>query len=144
MPSHKILIFLDTNVLFSALYSGKGSAGLILDYFIDGRIEVVFSQQVLEEVIRNMKVKLPAALPVFRNLLLDNPPKIIENPSSKEVMQWAEYINFDDAGILASAFAVQPDYLVTGDKHFLDNHQIAMKSGLQIVTPTQFLQAFRY
>jgi putative PIN family toxin of toxin-antitoxin system len=137
------LIFLDTNVLFSSLYSAKGSAGLILDYFIDGKIDVVFSQQVLEEVIRNMKIKIPVALPVFRNLLLDNPPKIIENPSIKEVTQWAEYINFDDAGILAAAVAIQPDFLVTGDRHFFENHQIATESGLRIVTPAQFLNELK-
>jgi putative PIN family toxin of toxin-antitoxin system len=143
VPDLKRRVFLDTNVLFSALYSGKGPAGYIFDYFIDGKLSVVISQQVLEEVIRNMKLKLPRALPLFQQLLIDNPPVIVEIPSMEEVLEWAKIINFEDAGVLASAAAVQPDYLVTGDKHFFENPQIAQKSGLRIITPARFLVEFK-
>jgi putative PIN family toxin of toxin-antitoxin system len=134
---------MDTNVLFSALYSDKGPAGEILDYFINGKLNVVVSQQVLEELIRNIKVKLPQALPVFQSLLVNAPPMIIKNPSSMEIAEWGKVINFEDAGILASAVSVQADYLLTGDRHFFENPQIARKSGLRIVTPAQFLKRFK-
>lgn len=140
MPSPKPLVFLDTNVLFSALYSTKGTAGDILNYFIAGKLEIVISQQVLEEVVRNMKAKLPQTLLAFQNFLLDSPPVIVKNPSPEEIRVWSELINFDDAGILASAVAVQPDYLITGDKHFFENPNIVEQSGLRIVTPSQFLK----
>lgn len=143
MPSPKIMIFLDTNVIFSGLYSAKGPAGIILEYFIDGKLNVVISQQVLEEVISNIKLKLPKALPVFQNLLINTPPAIVKNPSFKEIVEWSMVINSEDAGILASAVAVQPDFLVTGDKHFFQSVRIAEKSGLQIVTPSQFLKKFK-
>ena len=143
MPSHKTLIFLDTNVIFSGLYSAKGPAGIILDYFIEGKLSVVISQQVLEEVVRNMKVKLPQALPAFQNLLINAPPMIVQNPSFTEITEWAKVLNFEDAGILASAVAVQPDFLVTGDKHFFENTDVTAKSGLHIVTPVQFLEMYK-
>ena len=143
MPSPKLLVFLDTNVLFSALYSTTGPAAYILNNFIAGKLSVVISQQVLEEAVRNMKAKLPQTLPAFQRFLLDNPPVIVKNPSTEEVKEWSKLINFDDAGILASAMAVQPDYLVTGDKHFFENSKIIERSGLRIVTPAQFIKEFK-
>lgn len=143
MSSSKMLIFLDANVILSALFSAGGPEGVILDYFIEGKFKVVISQHVLEEVIHNIKLKLPKALPVFQNLLILAPPAIIENPSFKEIIEWSMVIRLEDAGILASAVAVQPDFLVTGDKHFFESAEIAAKSGLRIVTATQFLEIFK-
>ena len=142
MPSPKLRVFLDTNVLFSALYSTTGPAAYILNNFIAGKLSVVISQQVLEEAVRNMKAKLPQTVPAFQRFLLDNPPVIVKNPSPEEVKEWSKLINFDDAGILASAIAVQPDYFLTGDKHFFENPQIFEKSGLNIMTPSQFLKEY--
>lgn len=144
MPSSpRPLVFLDTNVIFSGLYSGKGPAGIILEYYIDGKLKMVISQQVLEEVVRTIKQKLPQVLPAFQKLLLNAPPMIVKNPSSKEIMEWSKVINYEDAGILASASAVQPDYLITGDQHFFESPQIAEKSGLRIVTPAQFVKEMK-
>lgn len=143
MPSPKLLVFLDSNVLFSALYSTKGSTVNILNLFIAGKLKAVISQQVLEEVARNMKAKLPQTLPAFQDFLLDTPPIIVTNPSPEEVNEWSELINFEDAGILASAVAVQPDYFVTGDKHFFESPKIAERSGLRIVTPSQLFQVLK-
>ena len=143
MPSLKPLIFLDANVLFSAFHSSKGPAGTILDYFIYGKLSVVISQQVLEEIVRNLKLKLQESLPLFQKLLVNTPPMIVKNPSSEEIAEWAQVINFEDAGILASAVAVQPDYLVTSDKHFFENFKIAERSRLRIISPAQFLKEFK-
>ena len=143
MPSPKPLIFLDTNVLFSAFHSFKGPAGTILEYFIESKLSVVVSQQVLEEIVRNLKLKLPESLPLFQKLLVNTPPKIVKNPSSAEIADWAQVINLEDASIIASAVAVQPDYLVTGDKHFFENSKITDRSGLRIVTPAQFIKEFK-
>ena len=143
MPSPKPLIFLDANVLFSAFHSFKGPAGTILEYFIESKLSVVVSQQVLEEIVRNLKLKLPESLPLFQKLLVNTPPMIVKNPSSAEIADWAQVINLEDASIIASAVAVQPDYLVTGDKHFFENSKIIERSGLRIVTPAQFIKEFK-
>ncbi len=47
-PSPKPRIFLDSNVIFYGMYSSEKSTGVILERFIDGRLKVVISQQVLE------------------------------------------------------------------------------------------------
>ena len=132
-------VFLDTNVIFSGLYSARGPAGIIMDRFIDGEFTVVISQQVLEELVRTIKEKLPAALPALRQLLGNVSLEIVKDPDYEVVAEWAEIIHHEDAAILAAAVAAQPDYLVTGDKHFFEDPAIIEKSGLCIVTPDRFL-----
>lgn len=139
-PKPRPRVFLDSNVIFSGMYSSEGAPGIILEYFVQGRIRVVISQQVLEEVVRTIKEKLPEALPALRRLLVSTPPEIRQDPSPEEIARWAEVIHPDDAGILAAAIAAQPDYLITGDNHFFENPGIAEKSGLHIVTSAQFLE----
>ena len=139
-PRARPRVFLDSNVIFSGLYSAEGAPGIILRHFVEGRIRVVISQQVLEEVVRTIKEKLPEALPVLRKLLVSTPPEIRKDPTPGEVSYWTEVVQSEDAPILAAALAAQPDCLVTGDKHFLENPIIMEKSGLHIVTPAQFLK----
>ncbi|MBI2303703.1 MAG: putative toxin-antitoxin system toxin component, PIN family [Chloroflexi bacterium] len=142
-PSPKLRVFLDSNVILSGLHSSAGAPGIILERFIEGELMVVISQQVLEEVVRTINEKLPGALPTLKRLLVSIIPEIVKDPSPQEVTPWAEIIHPDDAGILTAAVAAQPDYLITGDKHFFENPSIAGKSGLHIVTPAQFLECLK-
>ena len=103
-------------------------------------MSVVISQQVLEEVVRTVKYKLPGALPALRTLLMNAPLEVSKDAASEEVVGWAELIDKGDAAILAAAIAAQPDYLITGDKHFLDNPNVGKKSGLTIISPADFLK----
>ena len=135
----ELRVFLDTNVIFSGLYSRRGPAGIIIDRFIDRGFAIIVSQQVLEELVRTIKEKLPAALPALRKLLGSVSLEIVKDPDYEVVAEWAEIIHHDDAAILAAAVAAQPDYLVTGDKHFFEAPAIIEKSGLRIVTPNRFL-----
>jgi len=135
-------VFLDSNVVFSGLYSSEGAPGVILEHFVKGNLSVVVSQQVLEEVIRTIKEKLPDALPALRRLLLNTPPEVVVDPKRPDIERWAKYLHLGDAAILAVAVAAQPDYFITGDRHFLDNQEIAENAGLKIVTPAQFLEVW--
>ncbi len=92
--------------------------------------------------MRTINEKLPAALPALRKLLINTPPEIVKDPTPKETTYWTKVIDAEDAPILAAAVAAQPDYLITGDKHFFDNPGISEKSGLHIVTPADFLEQF--
>ncbi len=139
-PDSRPRVFLDSNVIVSGLYSPEGAPAVILGRFIDGRLRVVISQQVLQEVVRTINEKLPEALASLRKLLMSSPPEITQDPDPADVSRWAGVVHSDDAGILAAAVAAQPDYLITGDKHFLENPGVADKAGLRIVTPAQFLE----
>ena len=111
-----------------------------MEHFIRGKISVVISQQVLEEAIRAIKEKLPEALPALRKLLVNVPPEVAADPKVEEIERWTGILSLADAAILAAAVSAQPNYFVTGDKHFIGNPDIAEESGLHIVTPAQFLK----
>jgi putative PIN family toxin of toxin-antitoxin system len=136
-------VFLDANVIFSGLYSSHGTPGTILKYLVEGRIKAVISQQVLEEVIRNIKEKLPEALPVLKGLLENVPLEIVADPSLEEISCWVNLIHPADAAILAAAIVAKPDYFLTGDNHFLGNPELINKSTLKIVTTANFLKLFK-
>ena len=140
MSKPKPRVFLDSNVIFSGLHSPQGAPGAILERFIKGGINVVVSQQVLEEVIRTIKEKLPEALPALKSLLVSMPPEVITDPKLEDIKRWAKRLSVADAAILAVAMLAKPDYFVTGDNHFIENSDILEETGLRIVTPAQFLK----
>jgi putative PIN family toxin of toxin-antitoxin system len=135
----KIRVFLDSNVIFAALYSSGEPSSTILERFLSGELTIVLSQQVLDEVIQTVKEKLPDALPIFRKFFISSLPEIVKNPSIAEISDWSQYIISQDASILAAAVAARPDFLVTTDQHFFENPEIAERSKLKIVTPAQLL-----
>ncbi len=140
MPKSKPRVFLDSNVIFSGLYSSDGAPGIILEHFIKGDIRVIVSQQVLEEVIRTIKDKLPNALPALKRFLVNTPPEVVADPKLPDIEKWRKQLQVGDAAIFAAAISAQPDYFITGDKHFLDNKDITEGSELRIVAPAQFLE----
>ena len=136
-------IFLDSNVIFSGLYSSNGAPGSILNGYIEGKLRVVISQQVLEEVVRTVERKHIVALPLLKRILVNVPPEIVEDPKPEEIALWDRIMDSEDASILAAAIAAQPDYLVTGDRRFFENAEIINRTGLRIVTPAQFLKIWK-
>jgi putative PIN family toxin of toxin-antitoxin system len=140
VPKPRPRVFLDSNVVFSGLYSPEGASGIILKHFVKGSIRVVVSQQVLEEVVRTVRGKLPSALPALRRLLVSIPPEVIADPELQETERWMNILPLGDAAILAAAIGAQSDYFITGDKHFTEDPGIAEEAGLQIVTPADFLR----
>ena len=136
-------VFLDTNALLSALYSASGPPGAILRLHVDERITIVVSQLVLEELIRAIQRKLPAALPHFRELLLNAPPEIVPDPTAEEIQEFARGVNRSDAPLLAAAVMAGVDYLATGDSAFLREAR-RLKTSVALVTPRELLGRLRH
>jgi len=141
VPRPRPRVFLDSNVIFSGLYSPEGAPGVILEHFVKGSIRVVVSQQVLEEVVRTIRAKLPIAIPALRRLLVSVPPEVVADPELQETERWMRKLPLGDATILAAAIGAQPDYFVTGDKHFTEDTGIAEEAGLHILAPADFLRS---
>ncbi|MBN1369690.1 MAG: putative toxin-antitoxin system toxin component, PIN family [Dehalococcoidaceae bacterium] len=140
MPAKpELRVFLDTNVIFSGLYSAKGAPGTILDHYVQGKFKVVVSRQVLDELVYTLKQKLPHALPALRTFLINMPPEVTPDPPLAEIRRW-NALQPGDAAILAAAITAKPDFFVTGDNHFLDNADALKQTGLNIVTPADFLK----
>ncbi|MBI4286547.1 MAG: PIN domain-containing protein [Chloroflexi bacterium] len=144
MPKPRLRVFLDSNVVFSGLYSPAGAPGVILEHFIRGKIGIVLSQQVLEDVIRTIKEKVPGALPALRRLLVSTTPEIVADPAPEEIDRLASRLSIGDATVLGAMMAAKPDYFVTGDNHFLENPEIAAEADIRIVTPAQLLKLVGY
>ncbi|RJO62919.1 MAG: putative toxin-antitoxin system toxin component, PIN family [Dehalococcoidia bacterium] len=132
-------VFLDTNVIFSGLYSHGGAPGVIIEAFVKGEIKAVISQQVLEELVRTVKEKLPVVIPVLKAMLVNSPPEIVPDPSAAEIKTWASLLEAGDAAILAAVISSRADYFVTGDNHFFENRDVIKKAGISILTPAQFI-----
>ena len=136
-------VFLDSNVLFSGLYSSKGPPGKILDLYLQGEISVLVSTVVLDELVRTIRTKLPNALPALERLLTSVPPEVVADPSEEQVLEACSIVNVGDAPILAAAVLADPDFFVTGDMgYFQDNPEKVHYAGPPIVTPAQFLRYF--
>ncbi len=136
----KYKIFLDSNVFISGLYSSQNAPGKILDYFVASKIDIFILQKVLAEIIRVAKEKMPDILPGLNKFLTSCPPIIIKDPSPQEASKWHSLINKEDALILEAARKCQPDYLVTGDRHFFSSQEITKQTGAKIVKPVEFIK----
>jgi putative PIN family toxin of toxin-antitoxin system len=139
-PASKPRVFLDANIIFSGLYSPRGAPGVILEHYVNSRITAVISQQVLEEVIRTIRKKNPAALSLLKTLLTNVPPEIVADPPVEALKQWTPMLDIGDAAVLAAAVLSEPDYFITGDNDFLRNRVLIKKAGLRILTPAELLK----
>jgi predicted nucleic acid-binding protein len=132
---------MDSNVWFSGLYSRRGAPSRILEILLEGQIQVVVSQQVLEEVVRNVGLKIPQHLGTLSALLSEHTPEVCSDPSLDEVTSWIQIVGLDDAPILAAVISAGVDYLVTANtRHFAPAVEWAAEKGLQILTPRQFVE----
>lgn len=130
--------FLDTNVFFSGLYRADSPPATILEHHVKGRINIVVSRQVLEELVTTIRTKKPDLLPWLQTFLTNAPPEICIDPTPKAVRRIRRWINPADAPILAAAIKTRADCLVTGNtRHFTE--QVAKAAKVTIFTPSQFL-----
>jgi len=101
-----------------------------------GRIEALLSQDVLDEVERNIGKKAPELLVSCRQLLHLIGPAIAADPSREEVWAAGKYVAPQDAAIVAAAIKARAGYLVTYDrKHLLGPAGVAQRSGLAVGAP---------
>jgi putative PIN family toxin of toxin-antitoxin system len=131
-------VFLDTNVLVSGLYSQSGPPAEILRLHAHGRIRIILSRQVLEELVATMEAKLPAALPALRTFLVNAPPEVVPDPSADEIQRFAPHVNRSDAPLLAAAVMASVDYFATGDSAFLREAR-RLETSVALVTPRELL-----
>lgn len=132
-------VFVDSNVLFSAAHSPLGAPSKLLALHGDGRINVVISRQVLEELVRNLRRKAPRAIPVLLTLFQIRLPRLAEDPYEDEVDTLTQAgVNKDDAPIVAAAHGADVDYFVTGDRPLREEVR-ALNPPFRVLSPREFL-----
>ncbi|HXF51253.1 MAG TPA: PIN domain-containing protein [Dehalococcoidia bacterium] len=137
-------IFLDSSVLFAAAYSSSGSSRELILLHLQGRVVIVLSPTVLEETRRNLVGKGGASAEDVEVFLRGLGPEVVADADPAQVDACASYINRTDAVVLAAAMRARVACLVTWDRrHFIDDPQVALRSGLTILTPDAVLKAIR-
>jgi predicted nucleic acid-binding protein len=118
MTRRAVRVFLDSNVILSGLFSDRGAPRIILDILslnlsfitgITGRYNIL-------EIERNLRAKLPAAVPVYKEYIAKLNLHIIPVPALEEVREYTGTISAKDVPVLVSAIKGKADYLITGDK----------------------------
>lgn len=139
-----IRVFFDASALFAAAYSATGASRSLLLAAARGELTLVISQDVLEEVERNLSRKAPRALPAYRLFIALVAPEIIADPAIDEVRAAAEHVPAKDAPIIAAVRKAAPDFFVTLDRrHLLGKPAVARFVGTPILTPAEALDRLR-
>jgi predicted nucleic acid-binding protein len=135
-------IFADSSLLIAGCGSRSGASRAVLTMAEIGLFKLVISEQVLEECDRNLRKKLPTALPIFTQLIATINPEIQPDPSLEESSRWAAIIEAKDTPILAAAVVANVDRLLSlNTKDF--TAEVAAQSGLIIQTPAGFVREIR-
>jgi predicted nucleic acid-binding protein len=134
-------IFLDSNVLLSGLFSDRGAPRIILDLLALNlpMLSAAIGRYNLMEVERNLKKKMPAAIPVYHKYLPNLRLEVVALPSAETVRHMAGVIAEKDIPVLASAIACGADYLITGDKKDFAKVKNDKRYDIHIVSPTEFV-----
>ncbi len=126
-------VVLDTNVLVSGLIYPTGAPGRILAVWNQGRIQVILSRYILDELVRVLpKLKQSGMNAMEARDLVDGIAFTVElaEPESTPV---AELRDSKDLPVLGTLIASRADYLITGDKDLL-----ALADRYPIISPAEF------
>jgi predicted nucleic acid-binding protein len=134
-------IFVDADVLFAGAASpNEHSASLVILRMAEiTLIEVVVSEQVITEVTRNLKEKMPAAIPAFQ-MLVSRCLHVVSDPTVAEIRALSQAADPKDLPILAVAVRERCPYLTTYNiRHF----QPGIGS-VTVLKPGDLVQRVRY
>lgn len=129
-------------MLIAAAGSRSGASRAMLVLAEIGLVQLVVSRYVLDECERNLRLKLPAGLPVFAELLSVARIEVVENPPEAAIAPYRAMIRPGDAPILAAALAAGVRHLVTlNTRDFTP--AVTEATGLDIRTPGEFVAGLR-
>jgi predicted nucleic acid-binding protein len=132
--------FLDSSVLYAAVFSATGPARRLLLKGLAGSITLVVSDLVLEETKRNLTKHAPSALPYFISIADLLSPQAT-NPTKAAVVKAAQIVHYKDAPIVAAAAKARAASLATHDVKHLVSHAQAIEAayGITVLAPADLL-----
>lgn len=133
-------VFVDSNVWFSAFYKPGVCRQLLNKLQHQATSEILISEQVIEEIIRNLQKKRPKALPSALDLIKDIFPTVIKNPTSKVLGKYPDLAEPKDLPILVAAIRHQCSYFVTGNLKHFQQKKIQKLHSVTVLTPAQMLK----
>lgn len=134
-------IFVDIKVWFSAVY-GSYDCYRILQAFATKTISITISQQVLTEIIRTFRQKLPHQLAEFEYFIQENPPEIIIDPKTTD-KRLTKLVHSKDLPIFASAVLGNVSFFVTGNTRHFSKTKLRKLTGIEVVTPKELITTLK-
>jgi predicted nucleic acid-binding protein len=130
-------LFFDSSALFAGVVSASGASRALLLLAEAGLVSSTVSEQVVAETERAVARKIPRALPNYREALRATGLRIVGDPSPTEIEAHKDIVKHQtDVPIVVAAMQVKADYLVTlNRRHFVDDPNVAARSGLRIGAP---------
>ena len=136
----QLRVFIDTNVLFAALHSPRGTCSRLLALLISRNATIVISVDVLSELAKNIANKMPHALGALGVLMTEASLEVITRAPIPDVRFWTSRGFRSDAAIVAAALLAGVDYFCTGDRGILNKAPLCEASGLKLITPADLLR----
>ena len=132
-----MIVFLDANVLFSAVYSPLGTCSLLFRLAKTGHFKLVTSAYVFHEADRNLQLKLQ------KPLIL---PKHVHVPSSAKPTACPIDLPAKDEQVFLDTLHARADVLLTGDRKHFGSYMNKPKlcRGLLIQTVSEFINGGPY
>lgn len=134
-------LFFDSSALFAGVVSSKGAARALLLLAEGELVTLTVSEQVVTETEHAIARKVLDALPYYREALRSTGLRIVPDPSADQVEAHQGIIKHQtDVPIIVAAMKADVDYLTTFNRrHFIDDPEVAEKSGLRIGAPGEVL-----
>lgn len=137
----KTRLFLDSSVLFSAVWSETGGSAKLVSWAAEGRVIVVVSKNVIAEVESNVGKKVAEIFWPRLELLLGFLEIDRVTTDKKEFEKAQKVIISKDAVILADAKRCQVDILVTLDKKDMLQPKVRIfMHPIKIMTPGEVIE----
>ncbi len=117
-------VFIDADVLFAGAVgpSEQGASLVTLRLAEITLIDAMTSQQAIVEAERNLRDKLPMALPAFR-LIVSRCLQVVPDPAPADLVESAGLADPKDLPLLVAALREQCTFLVTfNQRHFEPGH----------------------
>lgn len=133
-------VLVDSNVWFSAFYKKDSIPSKLIQQLFERKAEIVISQGVLEEIFRNIKRKLPQALPLIKNFFKLYPVTVVKDPSLSQIKKIKNLAKAHDLPVLSSAINYNCNFFITGNKKDFASKKIKQKFNLVILNPREFLE----
>jgi predicted nucleic acid-binding protein len=133
-----IAVFLDSNVLISALIGSSHSAPVVLVDWLAGSpaATLMTGRCCIQEVERNLARRLPQAQPLWGQFIIASGIRIVPCPR-----QAVAGIDAKDTAIVAAAIAAAATHFVTGDRQLLAEMRVSKSRLPQALTPREMLEA---
>lgn len=128
-------VFVDSNILISALLSSKSVASQLLTLVLSDH-HLVLCDYGLAEVAQVIRRKFPTAVPKWEIFLASLDCEIVHTPVDLDIVAGPDIRDVKDRPVLVSALIAQPDAFVSGDADF---HTPEIAEYLNVYTPRQFL-----